>query len=53
MIHATCGHSLQTRIACSCCGEIVNRRDIKLTRVENCPTVGEVMPKDAASEEAA
>lgn len=53
MIHATCGHSLQPRLACSCCGELVNRRDIKLTRVENCPTVGEVMPRDTAAEEAA
>ena len=53
MIHATCGQSLQPRLACSCCGEMVNRRDIQLTREENCPTVGEVMPKDAVSEEAA
>jgi hypothetical protein len=28
-------------------------RDIKLTRKENCTTVGEIMPRDAASAEAA
>ncbi len=53
MVHSTCGHSLDPRIACGHCGEIVKRRDIKLTRAENCPTVGDVMPKDAAGEEAA
>lgn len=53
MVHETCGHSLQPRIACACCGEIVNRRDITLTRTENRPTVGEVMPREMASEDAA
>jgi DNA-binding HxlR family transcriptional regulator len=52
MIHAPCGHSLQPRLACSCCGEIVNRRDIQLTRTDNRLTVGEILPKDAASDAA-
>jgi hypothetical protein len=52
MIHATCGQSLQPRLACSCCGEIVNRRDIQLTRTDNRLTVGEVLPKETASEDA-
>lgn len=45
MIHKTCGHSLDPRIACRHCEEIVKPRDIFLTRVDNCPTVGDVMPK--------
>ena len=53
IVHTTCGHSLEPRIACGCCGEIVNRRDVKLTLAKNRPTVGDVMPKEAASEDAA
>lgn len=53
VVHTTCGHSLEPRIACGCCGEMVNRRDIKLTLAANRPTVGDVMPKEAASEDAA
>ena len=52
MIHATCGQSLQPRLACSCCGEIVNRRDIQLTRTDNRLTVGEILPRETASEDA-
>lgn len=47
--HATCGAELSPRLACSCCGEIVNRRDIVTHRIADCPTVGEVMPKDEAA----
>ena len=54
MIHKTCGHSLLPRIACGHCEEIVKPRDILLTRAENRPTVGDVMPRDAVvSDEAA
>ena len=48
MVHSTCGHTLTPRIACGCCGEIVKPREIVLTRAENRPTVGDVMPKEAA-----
>ena len=48
MTHKTCGQSLKPRIACGCCNEIVKPRDIKLTRAENRPTVGDMMPKEAA-----
>ena len=46
MIHKTCGQSLDPRIACGCCGEMVKPRDVVLTRVENCATVGDVMPRE-------
>ncbi|MBU2031952.1 MAG: helix-turn-helix transcriptional regulator [Alphaproteobacteria bacterium] len=49
MVHSTCGHTLTPRIACGCCGEIVKPREILLTRAENRPTVGDVMPKDEAA----
>ena len=48
MVHKTCGQTLTPRIACGCCGEIVKPRDILLVRSENRPTVGDVMPKEAA-----
>ena len=53
IVHTSCGHSLEPRIACGCCGEMVNRRDIKLTLASNRPTVGEVLPRETASEDAA
>lgn len=53
MIHKTCGHDLAPRIACGHCNEIVKPRDILLTRAENRPTVGEMMPRERADEEAA
>jgi len=49
MVHKTCGHTLNPRIACNCCGEIVRPRDIRLTRAENRPTVGEVLPPKQAA----
>jgi hypothetical protein len=49
MVHSTCGQTLTPRIACGCCGEIVKPREILLTRAENRPTVGDVMPKDEAA----
>lgn len=49
MVHKTCGHTLEPRIACACCGEIVKPRDIALTRAENRPTVGDVLPKEEAA----
>ena len=49
MIHRTCGHSLEPRIACGCCGEVVRPRDLSLVLSEDRPTVGDVLtPKDAA-----
>lgn len=53
MIHKTCGHDLAPRIACGHCNEIVKPRDILLTRAENRPTVGEMMPRERTDEEAA
>ncbi|MDP3403409.1 MAG: helix-turn-helix domain-containing protein [Brevundimonas sp.] len=53
MVHVGCGQSLDPRIACGCCGEQVSPKDIRLTRVENCPTVGEMMPREAAGQDAA
>ena len=53
MIHKTCGHDLQPRIACGCCNEIVKPRDIELTRVGPGPTVGDVLPREAVGGEAA
>jgi len=44
--HTTCGAELKPRLACSCCGEIVNRRDVETSRTADRPTVGEVMPKE-------
>jgi DNA-binding HxlR family transcriptional regulator len=49
LVHKTCGHTLNPRIACAHCEEIVKGRDILLTRKANRPTVGEVMPKDEAA----
>lgn len=49
MIHRGCGHSLDPRIACGHCGELVRPRDIHLTSVDNCPTVGDVMTRDDAT----
>ena len=53
MTHKTCGHELTPRIACGCCGELVKPRDIQLNLAENRPTVGEMMPRERADEEAA
>lgn len=47
LVHQTCGHTLNPRIACAHCEEIVKGRDILLTRKANRPTVGDVMPRDA------
>ncbi|MDP3400905.1 MAG: helix-turn-helix domain-containing protein [Brevundimonas sp.] len=49
MVHQTCGHSLDPRIACNHCSEIVKPREIALTRAENRPTVGDVMPREDAA----
>jgi len=49
MVHSTCGESLNPRIACGCCNEIVKPRDIKLTWKAGGPTVADVMPRDDAS----
>lgn len=50
MIHTSCGHSLEPKIACAHCGEMVKGRDIQLTHVENCPTVRDVMPRASDAE---
>jgi hypothetical protein len=52
MIHESCGQHLKPRIACGCCGEIVKPRDLKLTRVDNCATVGDLLPRETASDAA-
>lgn len=52
MVHEHCGHDLKPRIACGHCGEIVKPRDLRLTRVDNCATVGDVLPRETASDAA-
>ena len=52
MIHTTCGHSLEPKIACGHCGEMVKGRDIQMTHADNCPTVRDVMPKSSDVEAA-
>ncbi|MDP2212221.1 helix-turn-helix domain-containing protein [Phenylobacterium sp.] len=49
MVHKACGQSLDPKIACGGCGEIVKPRDVLLTRVENRATVGDVMPREDAA----
>lgn len=51
MTHSICGQSLQPRIACGCCNEIVKPRDIKLTWKAGGPTVADVMPREDASQD--
>ena len=53
MVHKSCGHELQPRIACGCCNEIVKPRDLLLTRAENRPTVGDLLPREPSPQEAA
>lgn len=53
MVHQSCGHSLNPRIACGHCGEIVKPREIELVRAKNRPTVGDVMPREGETEHAA
>jgi len=43
--HKTCGEELKPRLACSCCGELVKRRDVETTFALDRPTVAEVMPR--------
>lgn len=47
--HKTCGSELSPRLACSCCGEIVKRRDIDISFTADRPTVADVLPKDEAA----
>lgn len=47
--HKTCGSELSPRLACSCCGEIVKRRDIEIAFTADRPTVADVLPKDEAA----
>ena len=47
--HRTCGTELSPRLACSCCGEIVKRRDIDISFTADRPTVADVLPKDEAA----
>ncbi len=51
--HKTCGAELKPRVACDCCGEIVKRRDTEIHFHANRPTVAEILPKEAATEDAA
>ena len=48
MIHKSCGKPLDAGLACNCCGEKVERRDIEL-QVREGATVGEVLSKDEAA----
>ncbi len=47
--HKSCGAELTPRLACGCCGEIVQRRDIEATFTADRPTVAEVLAKDEAA----
>lgn len=47
--HKTCGAELTPRIACACCGEIVQRRDIDMQVTGDRPTVADVLSKDEAA----
>ena len=53
MIHKTCGHDLAPRIACGHCNEIVKPRDIEVKWAMDCPTVGDMMPRERTGEEVA
>ena len=47
--HSVCGHELEPRLACSCCGEIVKRSDIDMQVTGDRPTVAEVMAREEAA----
>ncbi|MBN8529354.1 MAG: helix-turn-helix transcriptional regulator [Caulobacterales bacterium] len=47
--HKPCGSELSPRLACSCCGEIVKRRDVEISFTADRPTVADVLPKDEAA----
>lgn len=47
--HKPCGAELSPRLACSCCGEIVKRRDVEISFTADRPTVADVLPKDEAA----
>lgn len=47
--HKLCGSELSPRLACSCCGEIVKRRDVEISFTADRPTVADVLPKDEAA----
>ncbi len=51
--HKTCGAELKPRVACSCCGELVKRRDTEIHFHADRPTVAEILPKETVTEEAA
>ncbi len=43
-LHKTCGCAFHPRLACEACGEIVDRRDVKMViATEGVPTVGEAL----------
>lgn len=47
--HKACGHELDARVACACCGEIVQPRDLEMHVREGRLTVAEVLAKDEAA----
>jgi DNA-binding HxlR family transcriptional regulator len=52
IVHKACGNLLDPGLACNCCGEKVERRDIELVKRPGKP-VGEIMAELRAKEEAA
>lgn len=48
IIHKSCGNLLDPGLACNCCGEKVERRDIELIKRAGA-TVGHIMGKDEAA----
>jgi len=48
MVHKACGQPLDPGLACNCCGDKVERRDIELV-IRDGVSVGEVMAKEDAA----
>lgn len=48
IIHKSCGNLLDPALACNCCGEKVERRDIELIKRHG-RSVGEIMAKEDAA----
>ncbi len=48
IVHKGCGQLLDPGLACNCCGEKVERRDIELIKRDG-PTVGEIMAREDAA----
>lgn len=45
-VHKTCGASLDPKLACGGCGEIVRPRDLEMVLADDRPTVGDIMARE-------